>query len=159
MTLIIGTPLGVWADFKITSNSGEACDPLKKVVANDVLVAGFAGDFQVILKAIQEVESGTEDPKVIAKVADTSGKEPIYIEGIVVKQNRIYVLDCGKAWLKPKACAMWAMGTGGTTALAFLSGVAKVRRKVTDSDISAAFSYTSKARDDCSAKHLFVEAP
>ena|SRR5690349_188018 len=159
MTLIIGTPLGVWGDRKITSNSGEVCDPLKKVVANDVLVAGFAGDFFVILKAIQEVESGTEDPKLLAKVADTSGKEPIYIEGIVVKQGRIYILDSGKSWVRPKGTAYYGMGTGGTTAMAFLSGIAKVRRKVTDDDISAAFHYVSKCRDDCSSTHDYLEAP
>jgi hypothetical protein len=138
MTLVIATTHGVWADRKITASSGETCDPVKKVAVNDHLCAGFAGAIELILYSVKSVASGADDPKDLA----LSG-----VEGLVVREGRIYLLDLKKAWLRPKRCAFYCVGTGGTTAMAFLSG----RGSLTPKDIKDTFRYVSKARDDCSA--------
>lgn len=156
MTLILGTPYGIYGDRMINDSGGERCDPLKKVVSNEALVAGFAGDFQAIVKAIELVESGEADPKIIAKVC--AGDVDNSVEGIVVKEGRILVLDCKRVWKRPKRESFWAVGTGASTALAFLSGrlSAKPKAKLTEQDIAAAFKFTAKARTDCSATYDFL---
>lgn len=150
MTLVLATHDKIWADNRITSDSGEKCDPIKKVCSNHALIAGFAGDFQAILKAIALVESGEEDPKVIAKVC--AGDPDNSVEGIIVKDGRILVLDCKKVWKRPRKDAFYACGTGASTALAYLSGrlSCKARAKLSDADIKATFAYVGKVRSDCS---------
>jgi hypothetical protein len=149
MTLILATNHGIFSDRKITADTGETCDPMKKFASNDVIVAAFAGDVETILKAMDMVKEGIEDPREIAKID---------VEGLVVKNGRIYVLDLKKAWLKPKRCAYWAMGTGGTVAMAFLSGRTSRTGKLTEKDIKDAFKYTSRARTDCGPKADFLQA-
>lgn len=156
MTLILGTTYGIYGDRKITDSGGEACPPLRKVVSNDVLVAGFAGDFQAIIKAIDLVSSGETDPKIIAKVC--AGDADNTVEGLILKEGRIIVLDCRKAWKRPKKEPFWAVGTGSSTALAYLSGrlSARYRAKLTEDDIAATFKYVSRVRTDCGSKYDFI---
>lgn len=149
MTLILAVPWGIFSDRKITADSGEVCDPMKKFASNDAIVAAFAGDVETIIKAMDMVKEGVEDPREIAKID---------VEGLVVKNNRIYVLDLKKAWLKPKRCAFWSMGTGGTTAMAFLAGRSSRTGKLTEKDIRDAFKFTAKCRDDCGKGVDFLQA-
>ncbi len=150
MTLILGTSGFIAGDRKITADSGEKCDNLKKVISNEALIAGFAGDFETIIEAMRLVEMGESDPKVIAKTG---------VEGLVLKEGRLYLLDCRKAWKRPKKEAFYACGTGATTAIAFLSGrlSGKTVAKLTDKDVSDTFKFVSKSRDDCGAKYDYVE--
>ena len=136
----------VFGDRCITADTGERCDPLRKVVANDVLCAGFAGDFETILEAIRLVEAGEADPRVIAKTG---------VEGLVIKDGRTLLLDSRKVWKRPKKEAFYACGTGAGSALAFMSGrlSAKPRSKLTQTDISDTFRYVSRYRTDCGSKY------
>lgn len=156
MTLILATPNGIYGDRVISDSGGERCDNLKKVVSNQTLVAGFAGDFQAIIKAIDLVTLGEEDPKVIARVC--AGDVDNSVEGIVVKDGRILVLDCKRVWKRPKSTSFWAVGTGASTALSFLSGrlSAKPKAKLTEQDIAAAFRFTAKMRTDCGSRYDFL---
>jgi len=152
MTLVLATHSKIYGDFKITADTGERCDQLKKVVSNEVLAAGFAGDFETIIEAIRLVELGEGDPKVIAKTG---------VEGLILKEGRIYLLDCRKVWKRPKREAFYGCGTGSSTAMAYLSGrlSVKPRAKLSEDDITAAFKFTAKCRDDCSSKFASVCAP
>lgn len=154
MTLILATPFGIWADRKVSASTAEVCDPVKKCVSNEFLIAAFAGDLSVILKAIDYVKEGCDNPRELAKVK----VDKITVEGLVVKNNRIYVLDLEKAWIRPKRCAYYATGSGGTTAMAFLAGRTSRNGKLTEKDIRDAFSYTAKARDDCGKGIDFLQA-
>ena len=151
MTLILATVDKVWGDKKVTADTGEKCDDICKVASNEVLAAGFAGDFETILECIRLVEMGETDPKVLAKTG---------VEGIVVKGSRILVLDCKKVWKRPKKDAYYAMGTGSTAALAYLSGrlSVKPKSKLTEADIAATFRFVAKTRDDCGKSYDCVEA-
>ncbi len=146
MTLILATPDFVTGDRKVTADTGEKCDNICKVAFNDFLSGGFAGDFETILEAIRLVESGEADPRIIAKTG---------VEGIIVKDSRMLVLDCKKVWKRPKRNAFYAMGTGASSALAFLSGRLSVKRKaiLTEDDIRATFLFVARTRDDCGAKY------
>ena len=146
MTLILATHDQVWGDRRITADTGEKCDPIRKVVSNEWLCAGFAGDFETILESIRIVESGEKDPKVIAKTG---------VEGLILKEGRLYLLDCRKVWKRPAREAFYACGTGSATALAFLSGRLSVKPKsiLTDKDIDKAFKYVARCRTDCSATY------
>jgi ATP-dependent protease HslVU (ClpYQ) peptidase subunit len=155
LTLILATPHGIWADRRITDyGSGETCDPVKKLVSNDVLVAGFSGNLGTILAAIDMVKDGCENPKELALVS----VDKIDVEGLVVKNNRIYTLDLKKAWIRPKRCAYYAMGSGGSVAMAFLAGRTSRTGKIKDKDIKDAFKYCSKARIDCGSSIDFIPA-
>lgn len=152
MTLILATVDKIWGDKKVTADTGERCDDLCKVASNDVLAAGFAGDFETILEAIRLVEMGETDPKVIAKTG---------VEGIVLKGGRILVLDCKKVWKRPKNNTFYAMGTGSSAALAYLSGrlSVKPKAKLTEADIDATFRFVGKTRDDCGKSWVCKYAP
>jgi hypothetical protein len=152
MTLILATKDTVYGDLKVVADTGEKCDNLCKVVSNDFLAAGFAGDFETIIESIRLVEAGETDPKVIAKTG---------VEGLIVKDERIYLLDCRKVWKRPKKELYFGCGTGSSAALAFLSGrlSAKPKGKLTEEDISAAFKFVGRSRDDCSVKFASVCAP
>jgi hypothetical protein len=156
MTLVLATADKIFADRCITSDSGEKCDTLRKVVANTEIIAGFAGDFQAILKAIALVESGESDPKLIAKVC--AGDVDNSVEGIIVKDGRILLLDCKRVWKRPKNTAFYCAGTGASTAIAYLSGrlSVKPKSKLTDADIAATFRFVGSVRTDCSKKFDFV---
>jgi hypothetical protein len=157
VTLILAVQgLGLYGDRVISDSGGERCSPIRKIVSNQALVAGFAGDFQAIIKAIELVSSGEEDPKVIAKVC--AGDVDNTVEGIIVKEGRILVLDCRKVWKRPKSESFWAVGTGATTALSFLSGrlSVKSKSKLTESDIAAAYKFTARMRTDCGSKYDFL---
>lgn len=145
MTLILSTQDAIYGDTRITADTWEKCDPIKKVAANEFFVAGFAGDFETILEAIRLVEAGEKDLKELAK---------INVEGLVLKEGRIYLLDCRKVWKRPKREAFYACGTGASTALAFLSGrlSRSPRAKLTEKDITDTFKYVGKVRQDCSAR-------
>lgn len=149
MTLILGTPLAIYGDSKISADTWERCDPIKKVASNEFFVAGFAGDFETILEAIRLVENGESDLKEIAKIG---------VEGLILKEGRIYLLDCKKVWKRPKREAFYACGTGATPALAFLSGRLSraPRSKLTDKDIADTFKYVARVREDCNSKFYKV---
>jgi hypothetical protein len=134
----------------VTDYSGERCDPLVKVCCNHVLLAGFAGDFETILEGIRLVEGGETDPRIIAKIG---------VEGLIVKDGRILLLDSKRVWKRPKRVAFYATGSGSSTALAFLSGrlSKKPGSKLTEDDITATFKFVAKARTDCGSKFDYVE--
>lgn len=140
MTLILGISHGIYGDRKVTSDDGSRCEPLVKVAKNDFLVAGFAGDFNEILKALDAVREGESDPRELARID---------IDGIVIKDGRIFLIDGGKAWLKRKGCGFIATGTGHAEATSYLSGVTSITKKVTDKSIRAAFRFVARVRDDC----------
>lgn len=146
MTLILATHRGIYSDRKITCDTGDRCDPIRKFAYNEALVAGFAGDLELILESIKLVESGEENPKKIA----LSG-----VEGLIVKSGRIYMVELKKTWLRPKREAFYACGTGASQAMAFLAGRGKIRH----SDVCAAFRYVARVRDDCGKGMDYTEAP
>lgn len=143
MTLIIATPDSLYGDRRITADTGESCEPIKKIIGNEGCVAGFAGGIELILSAMKEVELGVDSPKILAK----SG-----VEGLVVKQGRIYLLDLGKSWVRPKRISFYAVGTGASVAMAFLSGRGKIRHQ----DIRDCYRYVSRVRDDCGSKFDYL---
>ncbi len=150
MTLILATTDKLYSDRKISDEGGTRCDPIRKNALNEVIAAGFAGDFATILEAQTLVESGETDLKTIAKTG---------VEAIVLKQGRIYVLDTKKVWLRPKRNAYYGVGTGSTEALAYLAGRVRPGKKVTESDIKAAFLYVSRTRVDCGSKYDVISCP
>lgn len=152
MTLILSTPWGIYGDRKITADTGERCDPIRKIAGNEEIVAGFAGHFPTILKAIEQVKNGEVTPKVLAKCED----EGILIEGLLIRNGRTYFLDTGRAWVRPKREVFYACGTGATPALAYLSGICKAKKKFTDADIKSTFRYVAKVRDDCGPTFDFL---
>jgi hypothetical protein len=158
MTLILATPDGLWGDRMISDSGGEKCPPLKKITSGEAFVAGFAGDFQAIIKALELVNSGETDPKIIAKVC--AGDVDNTVEGLIVKDGRMLVLDCRKVWKRPKSELFWAVGTGASTALAFLSGrlSSKPKGKLTEADVKATFRYTGSVRSDCGKAFDFLSA-
>lgn len=143
MTLIVATPKGLWADRKISSDTGEKCRPTCKLAGNHALVAGFAGDYDAILKAIEAVEAGQVSPKVLADCG---------ADALIVKSGRIWEIDAGRARLAPARTKVLATGTGYAEALAFIAG----RGAPTDRNIEAAFKYVFRVRDDCGKGIDFV---
>lgn len=142
--------MGIFGDRKVSSSDGAKCEDLIKVSANDHLIAGFAGDFVPILKALQAVKEGEDDPSMLAR---------INVDGLVMKNGRILLIDSGKIWTRRKSTQFYATGTGHAEAMAFLSGRMSTKRKakLTLSDIAATFCYVSKVRDDCSKAFDCVE--
>lgn len=140
MTLILSVPWGVYSDRRITSSDGTKCENIRKSASNSALVAGFAGDFNKILNAIEAVKQGESDPKVLAR---------LNVDGIIVKSGRMILIDAGKIWVKRKSCHFYATGTGWAEAMAFLSGQIYPSKKVTDKHIQATFRYVFRVRADC----------
>ncbi len=136
MTIVIGTHAGIWADRRISMDDGRNATALCKLASNAAIVAGFAGDYEAILAALETVQGGEDDPKKLAL---------LNCEGIIVKAGRLYEIDAGRAFLRPKHTKALATGTGWVEALAFLSG----RASYEHSDIKAAIRYTSRVRTDC----------
>lgn len=135
MTVIIGTRAGVWADRRISMDDGRNATAMCKLAGNQALVAGFAGDYEAILAALEAVQGGEDDPKKLAL---------LNCEGVIVKAGRLYEIDAGRAFLRPKHTKALATGTGWVEALAFLSG----RASYEHSDIKAAIRYVSRVRTD-----------
>lgn len=136
MTVLVATLAGLWSDRKITSDEGQSFTPLTKIASNDLLVAGFAGDFANILSALDAVRNGEADPKKLATFD---------CDGLIVKDGRLWEIDASRAWLRPKKTTVLTTGTGWSEALAFLYG----RGKAKDKDVRAALRYVERARTDC----------
>lgn len=148
MTLILAVSgLGIFGDRKISCADGSKCEDLVKVASNDALCAGFAGDFGPVIKAIEAVQEGEDDPAMLAR---------INVDGLVMKNGRILLIDSGKVWTRRKSCIFYATGTGYAEALAYLSGLTHKTKKVTPQAIKQTFTYVSKVRDDCSKKFDMV---
>jgi hypothetical protein len=137
VTCIIASPRGIWADRIITSSEGDRCDSICKVIANPWFVVGFAGPLEAILAGLDLAAS--EESLDDLALATTK------VTGLAVRRNRLFVLELGKVWPKPRNCAFWAVGTGGEAAMAFLAGRGKTR----PGDIMAAHKFVAAIRDDC----------
>lgn len=131
----------------VTSSEGDAHDPMRKLAANELLVAGFSGDTTSVRKALDGVRRG-EDLDELAKSAKGA-------PGLAVKAGRLYYLEDGLVWPKPKSCRHYAVGSGASQALAWLAG----RAEVSDETIRLAHKYVAKVRDDCGRGVDFKPAP
>jgi hypothetical protein len=150
MTLILAVSgLGIFGDRKISCADGSKCEDLVKVASNDALCAGFAGDFGPVIKAIEAVKEGEDDAAMLAR---------INVDGLVMKNGRILLIDSGKVWTRRKSTVFYATGTGYAEALAYLSGLTNKTKKITEQSVKQTFRYVSKVRDDCSAKYDFIPA-
>lgn len=149
MTLILSVPWGIYSDKKVSAADGTRCDNIRKAASNDYLVAGFAGDFNKILRALEAVKQGESDPKQLAKLG---------VDGMVVQTGRMLLIDSGKIWTKRKTCHFYATGTGWAEAMAFLSGLVYPGKKVTDKHIQATFRYVFRCRTDCGGGVDFTPA-
>lgn len=152
MTLILALPNRLYSDRKISDVAGgEVCTPIQKSTFNDKIVAGFAGDFEKILALLKQVEEGETDPKQLALSKQ---------DGLVIRNGRIYLLDAGYAWLKPKRCRYFATGSGGSCAMHFLTGRLSAKRgsKITHEDVMATFRYVAKSRSDCGDGVNWIDA-
>lgn len=148
MTLVLAIPnLGLFADRKVSSADGQKCEDLVKVASNDFLSAGFAGDFHHILSALEAVKEGEDDPEMLAR---------INIDGLIMKNGRMILIDSGRTWLRRKSCLFYATGTGYAEAMAYLSGLTAKNKKITLPMVRATFSYVAKVRDDCNKKFDFI---
>jgi hypothetical protein len=147
MTLIIGTTFGVFGDRKISSSIGTKCDPIRKICANDILVAGWAGDYYKILKAVEAVESGESDPKILAKIG---------ADGILVRNGRMIIIDAGHVKTRPKRDKFYCTGSGWQEGMAHLSGQIAAGKKVTDKTVKATMRYVARVRDDCGCGVDFI---
>lgn len=135
MTCIVGTREGLWSDRKISCSSGQACDPLRKLAVGEGYIAGFAGAYEGILAALQAVREGAHLDE-LAKVCKT-------VEGLALCRGKLYVIESGQALRRTQS--VYAVGSGGATALAFLAGRGRHR----PIDIRAAHRHVARVRDDC----------
>lgn len=150
MTLILAVAgLGLYGDKKIVSSDGVKCEDIVKIAKNDHLAAGFAGDFHKILRAVEAVDQGEDDPNMLAQMG---------VDGMIMKDGRMLLIDSGKIWLRRKTCPFYATGTGYAEAMAYLSGLTHKTKKVTPRAVKQAYSYTAKVRDDCGKRFDFIPA-
>lgn len=147
MTLVLAVPWGVYTDSKISAADGVKCDPLKKCASNHALVAGFAGDWAKIIKACEAVAAGEEDPRELGKFG---------VDGLVVKQARIFLIDCGRVTVRRKSTKFYCTGTGWAEGNSFMHGMLAAGKSVTHSTIEKTFKHVFKVRDDCGGQIHFL---
>lgn len=140
MTLVLALPWGVYSDRMISSSDGTRCDNIRKSASNEHLAAGFAGNLIKIVNAVDAVKAGEDDPKELANFG---------VDGVIVRNGRILLIDSGKIWTKRKSCQFYATGTGWAEGMSFLSGLIYPSKKVTDKHIQATFRYVFRVRSDC----------
>lgn len=137
MTLLIGTNRGIWADRRVTDcSTGQRFDAIRKLASNKALVAGFAGELNRIMDAIELVRAGETDVEAIAACK---------VDGIILmrESQRLYTLDVERALLctEPFVCA----GSGWLEAKCFLAGRGDYHPRA----VRAAHAYVAKVRIDC----------